>query len=279
MSLRIPSFTEALAVSRAHGRNSDAPGLWGGIVGAWLGLQGGGFTLFDVSGFDNHGALTNMDPAADWPTTQYGPVLDFDGSDDYVNIPSRVLLSAQSNVTIGGVFYLRSSEDTEVLITGNKAGSNAGDWQVSQLAGRAIRFFYDNATSLDTGTSIFSLNTWFSVFCTLNAGGATIYVDGVAVNSNATAGVVGGNGQDVRIGRQTNDSGELDGRMRMGGIWNRALAPSEIRHLYHDPLAPFRLAPRPATCFVPPAPPAGAIMKQLQTVNLGADLFDGALVL
>lgn len=57
-----------------------------GLVGAWcpsLPNGGSGNTLPDVSGYGNHGTLTNMSPD-DWVSGQYGRALDFDGSNDYV---------------------------------------------------------------------------------------------------------------------------------------------------------------------------------------------------
>lgn len=57
-----------------------------GLVGAWCpSVSGwGGTVLRDLSGYGNHGTLTNMDPATDWVVSEGKQALDFDGSDDYV---------------------------------------------------------------------------------------------------------------------------------------------------------------------------------------------------
>jgi hypothetical protein len=59
-----------------------------GLVGCWIpSVSGSGLLLPDVSGRGNHGVLTNMD-ASDWVSAQYGRALDFDGSNDYVQLSS-----------------------------------------------------------------------------------------------------------------------------------------------------------------------------------------------
>lgn len=49
-----------------------------------------GNKLFDTSPNNNHGDLTNMDPATDWVITEHGWAMDWDGSDDYVNVGKLV---------------------------------------------------------------------------------------------------------------------------------------------------------------------------------------------
>jgi hypothetical protein len=56
-----PSYDSGFAQSIGESRN---PHLWDGLVGLWVPSLGPtGDTLYDVSGFENHGSLTNMDPA------------------------------------------------------------------------------------------------------------------------------------------------------------------------------------------------------------------------
>lgn len=76
MSRRIPSFTEALSVSRSHGRLSEAPGLWNGLTGHWPIMEGGGLTVHDLSGYSQCGAL---DSGEDWVTGERGHAMSFDG--------------------------------------------------------------------------------------------------------------------------------------------------------------------------------------------------------
>ena len=83
-----PSFSSGFA--RSAGESAHT-GLWKGLVGAWVPALGPtGETLRDVSGHHNHGTLdADMDPATDWVMTEHGAVLDFDGTNDDVVIPSN----------------------------------------------------------------------------------------------------------------------------------------------------------------------------------------------
>jgi hypothetical protein len=64
------------------------------IIGCWSpSVRGSGYLLPDLSGRGNHGVLTNMDAGTDWPAAAVrgvsGRVLDFDGVNDHVVIPSN----------------------------------------------------------------------------------------------------------------------------------------------------------------------------------------------
>lgn len=64
---------------------SQFPELWSGCVGAWAPCLGAsGTRLFDLSGRQNWGTLTNMDAATDWVVSGGQMALDFDGINDRV---------------------------------------------------------------------------------------------------------------------------------------------------------------------------------------------------
>ena len=70
--------------------------LTDGIIGCWSpSIRGSGYLLPDLSGRGNHGVLTNMDAGTDWPGATVrgvsGRVLDFDGTDDQIKVPSSYL--------------------------------------------------------------------------------------------------------------------------------------------------------------------------------------------
>lgn len=77
MSIRLPSFSEIQQVARTRGRNSEAPQLWDGLVGAWPMQEGAGDTIYDVSGNRAHGTLYNTPT---WTATDRGRAIQFDGS-------------------------------------------------------------------------------------------------------------------------------------------------------------------------------------------------------
>jgi len=81
-----------LAVAHTHGAGSEAPELWDGLVGLWPLAAGGGVDAYDLSGYGNHGTLTNMDPATDWVPSPYGWALDLKNTAvQYLTIPAPQL--------------------------------------------------------------------------------------------------------------------------------------------------------------------------------------------
>jgi hypothetical protein len=69
-----------------------------GLVGAWCPSVSGanGVRLNDLSGYNNHGVLTNMDPGTDWVASGGKLALDFDGVNDQVNLGASVVLDTRS---------------------------------------------------------------------------------------------------------------------------------------------------------------------------------------
>jgi hypothetical protein len=77
------------------------PELWHGCVGAWNpGLGPSGLTLRDWSPYKNHGTLTNMPANDGWKTSEGRHVLDFDGSNDFVDLGSWQPISTTQPFTL-----------------------------------------------------------------------------------------------------------------------------------------------------------------------------------
>ena len=77
-----------------------------GLVANWLFYNGAGDTLYDYSGKGNHG---NINGAKWTDKEQAGWALDFDGVDDYVNIPDDRSLRIEGGLSIS--FWLYSQQD------------------------------------------------------------------------------------------------------------------------------------------------------------------------
>lgn len=101
-----PTYSAGFARNKAQ---SAFPGLWDGLVGLWSPSLGPtGLTLRDWSGNQNHGALTNMDAATDWVVGERGYVLDYDGSNDFVDIGDTSIVDfGGSDFSIGAWISVR----------------------------------------------------------------------------------------------------------------------------------------------------------------------------
>ena len=84
--LGVLSVTAAVVVSGgAIALIANAAAPTAGLVGYWLFNEGSGTTVQDSSGNSNTGTLVN---GPIWVTGRYGPGLNFDGVNDYVDVGS-----------------------------------------------------------------------------------------------------------------------------------------------------------------------------------------------
>lgn len=152
---------------------------WKGCVGAWspmLGRQGN--TLYDWSGYGNHGTLTNMDAGTDYVPSQVlwqsGYILDFDGSNDYV-----YRNTAPSGSVGSAVVWFKTTSATAGRL-----------WASSD---EASNFLYISLLLLDTGRLTFQQQPGFG------SNNSLVFGD-VAVNDGAWhCGVVVANGSEWKL--------------------------------------------------------------------------------
>lgn len=247
---QIPTYAQGFD---RHAGESACPGLWDGLVGAWVASLGPtGSTLFDVSGRHNHGTLTNMDPATDWVPTQHGWALDFDATDDYVEIGTKTVLEFSTAFTL--VVRCRHRDSTYDAGVGrrglvNKYAASSGNrsytYSVSHSSGKRQPLVYVSASPGSTSVtcaSDFDLDTeWHLLAFTFHAGSWVHYVDGVEVK-NGVSGVASLNNavnMPFRLGVDYSGR-EFLGQIAYAYAFRRALTHGEISRLQADPLAVLR---------------------------------------
>ena len=195
-----------------------------GLVGAWCPSLGpSGYTLLDRSGRGQHGSLVNMDAGSDWVGSPGGWTLDFDGSNDYVSLPS---ISIANEVTISCWFYARSTGQGMLF---NKQPTN----------GAFNLFVFNSALNIRGGsiaptvTATISTNTLYHAVATIKGTVGTIYLNGTQAASGSVFAI--GNTTGVcEIGRYGDFGGGyyFNGWLSDLGLWNRALTAPEAAELY-----------------------------------------------
>ena len=205
-----------------------------GLVGAWIpSVSGSGFLLPDVSGRNNHGTLTNM-ASNDWVSSQYGRALDFDGSNDYVEVGNLRLMSGTLSMwlkptTVTGDLRLFSQ------LTG--ASNQAGALSINQNLGETGSVWvWDGSTwQRLSANNTLAAGAWQNLCVIYTGTNATSYVNGVVRNTATTAfsfnGVSAGIGAKFLLNYGNTFPGQLDDIR----IYNRALSESEIRILAQRP--------------------------------------------
>jgi len=237
-----PSWKQGFARGPAEARY---PGLWKGLVGAWFPSLGPtGLTLRDISGRGNHGTLTSMDPATDWVVTEKGYALDFDGTNDYVNLGVPKVLTA-GVATLSCFCWFRTAnlaaDQRTIWASPTVANNTFGIWMDTDEGadGWACGVWdsADASTIIGTTTASAIANQFQHVGFTSQQGkvnGQILYVDGSPVaqaNARASLQVA----QVLMLARVSNSPNYGAIQVLSADIWDRVLSPNEIQLLYEEP--------------------------------------------
>lgn len=217
-----------------------------GLVGCWPFWEGGGNKLYDISGKGNHGTLTGMDPVTDWVATPYGGGVNFDGTDDHVQLDKWSMFADPTQLT--WCMWVKKTVHTGhralwSVAAGNYA--NAEHWGVAWMSGDAIRLH-----SGQGGGSILLpyslLGRWMQiVVCLTSATTWSLYIDGRYIGDSTWRKYFDATGARI-IGEY---GGYFPGDIASLTIHDRALTAAEIAELYADPWA-FMRPRRSARYFV-----------------------------
>ena len=208
------------------------------LVAWWKLDEGQGTIAVDWSGHKNDGTLMN---GPKWITGYHDAALEFDGSDDYVN------LSNTSNWSAG--------TSARSMSGWAKTDSIAGGWRWIAAYGSPVTsqamFIGMNTDDLYGGgygddvfvTGFWEVDVWHHICLTYDGTTARLYADGIEMAAEAKNWdlVLG----RAHIGRQVNDYVEFwDGLIDDVRIYNKALTPDEImKVMIGDPMLAWNASP------------------------------------
>jgi hypothetical protein len=205
--------------------------------------EGGGNKVFDLSGKGNHGTIYG----ATWNPGRTGPALQFDSTDDYVDLgggSSFTWTPVTQDRTLGLWFYPTVQPTTtypfQFLMTAT-APANRYQFTYYNNGGTLVLLasIHDNAWGtlgyFYTPTTL-TLNTWHHiVFVASSVGNNKIYVNGV---SKSVTELSWDDSSEINPTKVTigSDSGFLSGAGTLDEyrIYNRALSADEIWQLYTE---------------------------------------------
>lgn len=243
-NLTKPSYSQGFA----RRGETAYPNLWRGLVGAWIPSLGPtGNTLFDVSGFRNHGTLTNMEPATDWViggnSRLPGYALNFDGTNEHVNVGDVAILDGAIQAAFS--FWFKKTGDGD---PNNRfiSKDNAYELSVREASVNSYTVRINNVGLTFSGTAPVD-NVWTHIVMMYHdsvTNGSKLYINGAfesagtlsrgGIDNTATSLSFGGRGVSHSY------NGQIDNIF----IYNRGLIPTEIKFLYENPMAPFQLRQR-----------------------------------
>ena len=222
-----------------------------GLAGYWKLDDGSGTSATDSSVNGVSGTLTNMEDPGDWTTGQIEGALDFDGSDEYVELGSSVRINNSDR----GVFSTWVKIDTDAGTNkylfgyGGAAAASAAQFSI-YVDGTAntidITQCSTNGGTYNTvkGSTGLTTATWYHVAVVSDGSTWAIYVNGNVEALTVTQGSNNGNwlGDTSPSGTVHSTlatayynggySGYIDAKLDEIRLYNRAVSPEEVSQLY-----------------------------------------------
>lgn len=212
------------------------------LIGHWLLNEGSGTTAADSGAGGNDGTLTNM-AADDWVTgPNYLPALEFDGTDDRVDMGdvtdfdglSQISLAAHINIPDTGGFGVVLGKNSN---TGDQRGFYLGyilDSVIALYSTNGINSTYwrSDGTLLSDGT-----DHHIAATMDLSTGIGILYIDGSAVSASKTGsdtGTIPNTTARLLIGAQADGVGAEDftaGQIADPRIYDGILTAGEVATL------------------------------------------------
>ena len=229
----------------------------GGPVGWWKLDTGEGITAYDASGNSNNGTLEASMTSDDWVEGKYNTALDFDGGDDYVEIPDN------SSLEMGtGDFSISAwinaldqpSSSGRVVFKVISAGGIEGYNLAVNSTGYLNGYIAEGGTSKGvTANSTPLENTgWHQIIFTVNRDSATglkLYVDGVETTysvqedpSALTADISNSEPLTIARNKLSPTNTYFNGKIDDVRIYNYALTEEQIKNVMNQGAA-IRFAP------------------------------------
>jgi len=230
----------------------DIVGFWHFDEPQWTGITG---EVKDETGV-NHG--TAYGGATTTSDAKYGRAGYFDGSNDYVEVPSSESLNITDAITIElwtkiddagsdvatnqywisrGTGAYNDAENNTYLFYIVNAGSDPTGYN------DFIRFtlsdgssFYNTYISSELRMNAFDPNKWYHLVATWDGAKMKIYKNGVHISSadKNFSGSINSLSANLNIGRHTDGTRYFDGKIDELRIYKRALSPTEVQILYKN---------------------------------------------
>lgn len=219
-----------------------------GLVGCWCPSVSGpyGYRLPDLSGYGNHGTLTNMDPPNDWVISGGKGALDFDGlvteNDEVIVATSSTkfaLPTLGNRVSVCGWVYNRSFPTynglkvQEIWQHGPNNATN-GEWYLVQgTSSNPVFQIWQGGPYGANGATTLVINRWYHICGTWDGSFIKVYCNGILDGSASAAISPATLSATTRIGRLgvPGYAYSIDGQLDDIRIYNRALSEQEIRLL------------------------------------------------
>ena len=203
-----------------------------GVVGAWHFNEGSGTIAHDTSGEENDGTIYG----ANWTDGKFGKTLEFDGVDDYVEVPDSASLNLANKSFSWSVWLKRDEMDKNQLVIGQGTGEINKGLIIGFRSNNKFTFaFWGN--DLNTPDAYTDTTNWHFWAGTYDAAtnSRKIYRDGILVaNDTASEDYQGSGVIGIGGGGTVWSTNYFNGTIDEVCIYNRTLSEEEISDLYNN---------------------------------------------
>ncbi|MDT8301805.1 MAG: LamG domain-containing protein [Sedimentisphaerales bacterium] len=210
------------------------------LVGWWRFDEGSGTIAYDSSGNGNDGSF-NGDPQ--WVVGNFGGALEFDGADDYVEVPDNESLHLWERFTLAAWIYQVESSSSRII---DKIGAGTANGpHLDTHPGTTLRSC--SGTCVSTAVD-YTLEEWHHVAVTFDAGDVKLYIDGSIEGEGIAPSPLAGNSLSLRIGADSDGQSLFIGLIDDARVYNMALTEGEILAVMEGAgtVYPYALGPNPA---------------------------------
>jgi len=163
------------------------------------------------------------------PENSPGTALDFDGTNDYVEVADDDALDLTSNYTIEAWIKIDSFGWVAGIISKYQTSGSKGYYLCLSPYSPSTGFRFDQT---ETAIGILEANQWYHVAAVNDNGTRRLYLNGVSQALSGTPLTVQSNTDPLRIGVDFS-SREFDGRIDEVRLWNDVRTRQEIRESMH----------------------------------------------
>ena len=203
-------------------------------VAVWLFDEGRGNTANDASGNGNDGTLKN---GPTWVEGRFGNALEFDGTDDYVDVADNDALSGANDKQLTVVAWFKTTKisgpDNTPIIT-KYLSAQLKDWGLTVDTGR-LKFAYEtegagvdfevNAPSMG---GVVELDQWYHGAFALDGTDVKVYLDGEEVAATTLPTETPNTDVNVEIGAVVYRNNYYQGIIDEVAVFGAALSQDDI---------------------------------------------------
>jgi hypothetical protein len=231
MCRRLISFVLLLSIALTGTTKAE-------LVGWWRFDEGSGTVANDSSGNGNDGTF-NGDPQ--WVDGILGGALEFDGTDDYIEVPDNESLHLWERFTLAAWIYQVESSSSRII---DKIGAGTANGpHLDTHPGTKLRSC--SGTCISTTTD-HTLDEWHHVAVTFDEGYVKLYVDGYIEAEGSAPSPLAGNSLPLRIGADSDGRSLFHGLIDDARVYNLALTEAEILAIMEGEEGyPYALGPVP----------------------------------